>query len=86
MIVNTRYITLDASQSYSAAGNTPLTFLWTARNNDGVISNPTSATPNVTLPFNIVPGSYVFDLTVTDSKGNTSSAPLTVTYVIVQVP
>jgi len=41
-----------------------------------VIYQRTSATPNVFL--RLAPGNYIFDLTVTDSKGNSSTKTLTV--------
>jgi hypothetical protein len=72
-VTSTRYFNLDASQSFSAAGNNPLTFMWTAINNPAMITNPTSATPMVALPTNSGPGEYVFQVVVTDSKGNSST-------------
>ena len=72
-----RDITLDASGSSSPAGNTPLQFFWTVRGTDqAVIYNRTSATPGVYLSK--APGNYIFDLTVTDSKGNSTTKTLTV--------
>jgi len=67
-----RTLTLDASQSTSPAGNTPLTFFWSvaAGNGAGVV-NATSPTPTVTL--GVPDGEYDFQVVVTDSKGNTSS-------------
>jgi hypothetical protein len=72
-VTSTRYFNLDASQSFSAAGNNPLTFMWTAIDNPATITNPTSATPMVALPTNSGPGEYVFQVVVTDSKGNSST-------------
>jgi hypothetical protein len=72
-----RDLQLDASGSFSPAGNTPLKFYWTSRGVDRVvIYEKTSATPHVFL--RLAPGNYVFDLTVTDSKGNSSTKTLTV--------
>jgi hypothetical protein len=72
-----RDLRLDASGSFSPAGNTPLSFYWTVRGTDrAVIYQRTSATPNVFL--RLAPGNYLFDLTVTDSKGNSSTKTLTV--------
>ncbi len=39
-----------------------------------MISNPTSATPSVTLPLNAGPADYLFQVVVTDSKGNSTTA------------
>jgi hypothetical protein len=72
-----RDLRLDASGSFSPVGNTPLSFYWTARGTDrAVIYQRTSPTPNVFL--RLAPGNYIFDLTVTDSKGNSSTKTLTV--------
>jgi len=72
-----RDVRLDASGSFSSAGNNPLSFYWTVRGTDrAVIYQRTSATPNVFL--RLAPGNYIFDLTVTDSKGNSSTKTLTV--------
>ena len=72
-----RDLRLDASGSFSSAGNNPLSFYWTARGTDrAVIYQRTSATPNVFL--RLAPGNYIFDVTVTDSKGNSSTKTLTV--------
>ena len=67
-----RQVTLDASGSSSPSGNLPLKFLWTVRNIAAVILNPTSPTPIVQM--NQLVGDYYFDLTVTDSKGNQTTA------------
>ena len=72
-----RDVRLDASGSFSSAGNNPLSFYWTVRGTDrAVIYQRTSPTPNVFL--RLAPGNYIFDLTVTDSKGNSSTKTLTV--------
>lgn len=71
-----RYLTLDASGSTSPGGNTPLRFLWTSINDSATVINATSATTQVQL--GTIQGSYVFSLTVTDSKGNSSSTVVTV--------
>jgi len=71
-----RDVRLDASGSSSPAGNTPLQFYWTVRNDKARIYNPTSPTPQVYLPGDF--GNYIFDLTVTDSKGNSTTRTLTV--------
>jgi len=74
-----RTVTLDASGTTSPSGNTPLRYLWTSINNSATVFNATSATTEVVLG-NIY-GSYVFNLTVTDSKGNSSSTIVTVNLV-----
>ena len=71
-----RQVTLDASGSTSPSGNLPLTFLWSVRNSAAGILNPTSATPIVQM--NQLVGDYYFDLTVTDSKGQQSTATVIV--------
>ncbi|MGH9645726.1 MAG: PKD domain-containing protein, partial [Bryobacteraceae bacterium] len=72
----TRDLALDASGSSSPAGNNPLQFYWTSRGDKAVIYQRTSATPRIYLPGST--GNYVFDLTITDSKGNSTTQTLTV--------
>jgi hypothetical protein len=72
----TRFLTLDASKSVSPSGNNPLSFVWTSLNDRALILNAGSATPSVQL--GTVSGSYIFQLTVTDSKGNSATAFVTV--------
>jgi hypothetical protein len=71
-----RDLRLDGSGSFSPAGNNPLSFYWTVREDKATIYQRTSPTPNVFLPGNT--GNYIFDLTVTDSKGNSTTKTLTV--------
>jgi hypothetical protein len=72
-----RDVRLDASGSFSPSGNTPLKFFWTVRGVDrAVIYDRTSPTPDVYLRLD--PGNYIFDLTVTDSKGNSTTKTLIV--------
>ncbi len=73
---NFRFVTLDASKSFSPSGNTPLTFEWMSVNDRAVISNANSGVANVVL--GVQPGSYLFHLTVTDSKGNQSQTTVVV--------
>jgi OmpA family protein/K319-like protein len=80
-VTTTRSFTLDASQSFSPAGNNPLTFVWTAVNNTAMIANPTSATPSVSLALNGGPADYLFQVVVTDSKGNSSTAMVVVEFI-----
>jgi hypothetical protein len=76
LYTTTRDVQLDASGSSSPSGNTPLRFYWTVRDDKARIYQATSPTPNVYLPGTA--GNYVFDLTVTDSKGNSTTKTLTV--------
>ncbi len=76
LYTSTRDVRLDASGSSSPSGNNPLQFYWTVRENKAVIYQRTSSTPQVYLPG--TPGNYIFDLTVTDSKGNSTTKTLTV--------
>jgi hypothetical protein len=71
-----RDLRLDASGSFSPAGNNPLSFYWTVRGDKATIYDRTSSTPRVFLPGTA--GNYIFDLTVTDSKGNSTTKSLTV--------
>ena len=73
--VYNRYVTLDASASVSPGGNTPLTYVWQSLNDSAVVINATSAVTQVQL--GTIMGSYAFRLTVTDSKGNSSTAIVT---------
>lgn len=81
---NVRTIRLDASQSSSPAGNTPLTYLWQSVNGRAAILDPTSPTPTVYLG-NLF-GDYYFTVTVTDSKGNQATATVDVQLVVTHVP
>jgi len=76
LYTTTRDVRLDASGSSSPSGNTPLQFYWTVRQDKAVIYQRTSPTPQVYLPG--TPGNYIFDLTVTDSKGISTTRTLTV--------
>jgi len=76
LYTSNRDLQLDASGSSSPAGNNPLQFYWTIRNDKAVIYQRTSPTPRVFLPES--PGNYLFDLTVTDSKGKSTTKTLTV--------
>jgi len=76
LYTSSRDVQLDASGSSSPAGNNPLQFYWTVREDKARIYQPTSATPHVYLPGTA--GNYIFDLTVTDSKGNSTTRTLTV--------
>jgi hypothetical protein len=73
--VYNRYVTLDASASVSPSGNNPLTYVWQSINGNALVINATSAVTQVQL--GTIMGSYAFRLTVTDSKGNVSTAIVT---------
>ncbi len=79
-----RNVTLDASQSVSPAGFTPLKYLWTAREGRAAIANATSATPMVYLG-NLY-GDYFFDVTVTDARGNVATGSVDVRLVVTRIP
>jgi hypothetical protein len=84
LTITSRDFQLDASASFSPSGNNPLTYSWSAANqNPAAILNPTSAVTNVQL--NGPNGTYIFNLTVTDSKGNSSTATITVLFPIAHV-
>ncbi len=72
--------TIDASGSFSSSGDGPLKFQWSARNDQGtIVSGQGSPIIQVTVPA--ANGFYYFDLTVTDAKGRTTVATLTLQYV-----
>ncbi len=73
-----RSIQLSASGSSSPAGNNPLTYQWVALYGSAEIVNPNSATTTIVL--GPTAGPYYFNLTVTDSKGMSTTQEVTVTY------
>jgi hypothetical protein len=62
--------TPDASNTYSPAGNNPLTFAWTSSSAGVSIAGGNTAKPTITVA---TPGNYVVNLAVTDSKGNVTN-------------
>ena len=70
-----RFFTLDASGSTSPGGNNPLTYLWQSINDNALVIN--ASAPRTQVQLGTIMGSYVFRLTVTDSKGNSSTAIVT---------
>ncbi len=79
LTVTERHFSIDASGSFSPSGNNPLTYSWSSSNtNPAAILNPTSAITNVQL--NGPSGNYIFNLTVTDSKGNSATATITILF------
>jgi hypothetical protein len=78
--VTSRQFQLDGTASTSFDGK-PLTYSWTLAPGSlsAAILGGTTATP--TIQFGSNRGAYTFVLTVTDSKGNTSTDTTTITYV-----
>jgi hypothetical protein len=70
---------LDIDLSSSTSPNLPLSFLTTSRNQAAVVLNPTSA--HFSVQLSELFGDYFFDVLVTDSKGNKSTATIDVRYV-----
>ncbi len=70
-------VVLDGSASYDPDG-TLKAFSWTLTSGQGsvIISNASTAHPGVT---GLIPGSYTFQLTVTDNSGASSSDQVTIT-------
>jgi hypothetical protein len=79
-----RTLRIDASQSSSPAGNTPLKYFWVSREGRAAIADATL--PNPIVYLGNLAGSYFFDLTVTDSKGNVSMGSIEVKLVVSRVP
>jgi dienelactone hydrolase len=75
----TNTYTFDGSGSTASTGNTIASYLWTKRSGPagGNISSPNSAK---TTMSNLQEGTYIYDLTVVDSRGASSK---TGTYIIV---
>jgi hypothetical protein len=72
--VDRRHFFLDASATISPSGNTPLTYMWVAYNNQATILGQNTAKPEIVLEP--LKRDFVFLLTVTDSKGNSSTATI----------
>jgi len=77
-----RLLTLDGSKSVDPSGG-PLKYLWTIEDKTAVILEPTSITPRVQLGEQF--GPYIFLLTVTNSKGISSSSTVTVNFASTRV-
>jgi hypothetical protein len=73
-----RSLQLNASGSSSPSGNTPLVYQWYALYGSAEIVNPQTATPTIVL--GPTPGPYYFNVTVTDSKGMSTTQEVTVIY------
>lgn len=74
-------LTLDASASSSPSGATPLQFNWTVVGGRATIMNGNTATP--TVSFTLGDTYYIFNVTVTDSAGNSATNTVTVQYPII---
>ena len=70
---------LDIDLSATTSPNQPLSFLTTSRSQAAVVLNPTS--PRFSVQLSELFGDYFFDVVVTDSKGNKSTATIDVRYV-----
>jgi dienelactone hydrolase len=69
----TNTINLDGSLSKASTGNTIVSYKWTKAATSpagGNISSPTSVKTTVT---NLIAGTYIFNLTVTDSRGSSKT-------------
>jgi hypothetical protein len=73
-----RNFQFNFSGSSSPAGSNPLTYGLVALYGAAEVVSPNSATPTVVL--GATPGPYYFNLTVTDSKGLSTTQEITLTY------
>jgi PKD repeat protein len=65
-------VTLNANTSFDPDGHTPLDFAWQQTNGTPVVlNNPSSANPSFTTPDQV--SLLIFRLTVTDSRGKSTS-------------
>ncbi len=74
--VTINMVALDASGT--TGGNPPLTYSWTVMTGTASIASANKATAVATLLGGF--GQYTFQVTVTDSSGNTAQKTVTVTY------
>ena len=72
-------ILLDGTASKSADGKS-LSYLWTIPSGSPSAAITGANTPTPTVQFTRIRGTYMFQLTVTDSAGNTSADVATVTF------
>ncbi len=79
-----RQVQLDLSQSTSPSGNAPLTFLTTSLSSRSAVIGPTSSQPIVQLGEQF--GDYLFNVTVTDAKGNQATATVDIQLAVTRVP
>lgn len=73
-----RTVLIDASGSSSPSGNTPLSFSLAVLYGSAEVINGNTAQPTVVL--GTAPGPYYFNLTVTDSKGMSTTQEITIIY------
>jgi hypothetical protein len=73
-----RNVLIDASGSKSPSGNTPLVFSLATLYGSAEIIGGNTSKPTVVL--GPTPGPYYFNLTVTDSKGMSTTQEITITY------
>jgi hypothetical protein len=73
-----RNVLINASGSSSPSGNNPLTYQLVALYGSAEIVNGNTSQPTVVL--GATPGPYYFNLTVTDSKGMSTTQEITITY------
>jgi hypothetical protein len=66
-----RQVTLNLSGSSSPTGNNPLTFLTASNNLSSAVLGSATSHPSVQLAE--LAGDYFFTVTVTDSKGNSTT-------------
>ncbi|MEO6078695.1 MAG: S8 family serine peptidase [Steroidobacteraceae bacterium] len=76
-----RQLTLDGSQSAAATGRSIVSYLWTVVATSGGAASPTIMSANQARATVLSPtnGSYSVQLTVTDNRGSSDSAIVTVT-------
>lgn len=73
-----RVLGLNASRSSDPDGD-PLTFQWRSIGRQAAMSNANTAQPQVQFGGEV--GEYVFEVTVSDNQGNSSTGRATVTYI-----
>jgi hypothetical protein len=77
-ITTVRVLELNASQSSDPDGD-PLTFQWRSVGRQAAISNANTSRAQVQFGGEV--GEYVFEVTVSDDQGNSSTERVTVTYI-----
>jgi hypothetical protein len=77
-----RLLTLDGTKSSDPKGGT-LTYLWRPLERTAVVLEPTSPTPRVQLGEQF--GPYVFELTVTNPAGISSTSTVTINFALTRV-
>jgi hypothetical protein len=77
--VTQKSIQLDGTQSVSADGS-PLTYSWAIPQGYPSVAIGGGNTSTPTVQFPLTRGTYMFQLTVTDSAGNTATDSVTLNY------